>query len=365
MNSAIATTEMFTDRQVDLIKNTICKGATDDELELFLSQCRRSRLDPFSKQIHAVKRWNAKAKREEMTIQVGIDGFRLIADRTGKYAGQVGPQWCGQDGVWVDVWLAKEPPAAARVGVLRSDFKDPLWVTARFASYVQTFKDRDSGQERLTPFWARMPDVMIAKVAEAAALRKAFPQDLGGFYEPAEIVVDLQDDEYSPPAPQASPLNGKPHNPATKPAPAKPTPTTRPAPAKPAPAPASRPAAAEQAALPPASQSADNRPPITAEQLAQLEATLHEHGADTEKFCRFLGVQKLELLPAELFEVVSLMLATGAKPRKFLEFYQIRSLCELHGSAVRRAKSQLERKLEKAIDEDNPDADPVTEEATA
>jgi phage recombination protein Bet len=147
--------------------------ASDGDLSVFFHQCVRTGLDPFAKQIYMVGRWDNRANATRYTIQTGIDGYRLIADRTGLYA--------GSDETWTEI---DGRPVTATVTVRKvvAGTLCEFTATARWEEYVQTGKDG-----KPMGLWAKMPHRMLAKCAEALALRKAFPQDLSGLYTSEEM----------------------------------------------------------------------------------------------------------------------------------------------------------------------------------
>lgn len=170
---------------ISLIKEQIAKGANDQELKFFLMQCARTKLDPFARQMFCVPRWDQELGKKSYTPQISIDGMRLVAERTGKYRGQAPAQWCGPDGIWVDVWLKSHEPSAARVFVHREGFHEPCPGLATWKEFAQRKKDGS-----LTAMWSKFPSLMLAKCAEALALRRAFPQELSGLYTPDEMGED-------------------------------------------------------------------------------------------------------------------------------------------------------------------------------
>lgn len=206
--------------QIELIKRTVAKGATDDELELFVQICKRTGLDPFQRQIYAIKRFDPGLGKEVMQTQVSIDGLRTLANDSDAVAGQVGPLWCGSDGAWRDVWLATGQPRAAKVTVLRALQKGGLAEfhgVALWDSYAQKKKDGS-----LTRMWAQMGPEMLAKCAEALALRKAFPAQLSGLYTSDEM------GQASNPEPQTPAVNQSRPRASQSPPPVLPPPNVKP-----------------------------------------------------------------------------------------------------------------------------------------
>jgi phage recombination protein Bet len=197
MSSELVVREFNSD-EIALIKDTVCRGSTDNELKLFLYQCARTGLDPLSRQIHAVKRWDASLQREAMAIQTGIDGYRLIADRTERYAGSEDARFeldekGGLFSATVTVWK------------LVQGQRCPFTATAYWSEYAQFKKDG-------TPnvFWKNRPRLMLSKCAESLALRKAFPQELSGVYTHEEMGTEMIEEAEAEPVKIESKPNGKP-----------------------------------------------------------------------------------------------------------------------------------------------------------
>lgn len=178
----------LTRSQVDLMKRTVAKGATDDELKMFIQVCKGSQLNPFLKQVHFVKRWDSREGREVGAIQVGIDGFRSIAESSNQYAGNDDPIFDGEK----EIEYGKDPkkkitvPVKATVTVykLMEGQKMAFSATARWDEYYPG--------ERIGFQWHNRPYLMLGKCAEALALRKAFPKLLSGMYAQEEMEKTVQ-----------------------------------------------------------------------------------------------------------------------------------------------------------------------------
>ena len=182
---AVATpTAQWSLEQLDLVKRTICRGGTNDELALFQHVCEKAGLDPFARQIYAVKRWDSASKKEVMAIQTGIDGFRLIADRTGKYAGSDDPIFDEGISQYEHIKSGRGNPTIATVTVYKivANQRVPFTASANWEAYKGTKKGGG-----LTHFWATKGYLMLSKCAESLALRKAFPAELSGLYTRDEM----------------------------------------------------------------------------------------------------------------------------------------------------------------------------------
>jgi phage recombination protein Bet len=178
-----------TPENIELLKKSLVDQKTvltDSELGIFLYQAQKTGLDPLARQIYVMKR-----DQGGVSFMTSIDGQRLVAQRTHEYDGQTPPQWCGPDGKWVEVWLSENNPSAARIGVYRKGMREPVYAVATWKSYCKMkdewVNNKKTGKKVPSGVWGQMGDVMLAKCAEALALRKAFPQELSGLYTPEEM----------------------------------------------------------------------------------------------------------------------------------------------------------------------------------
>jgi phage recombination protein Bet len=171
--------DMFDAKQLAALAQLGIEGAPKGDLAVFLHRCQVTGLDPFGGQITMIKRRERDGNgwRDKWTIQTEIDGYRVIAHRAARRDGVTlsygNTAWYDEDGNAHEVWVRPHPPAAATVTIYRDN--KPFPGVARFASFAAVNRDG-----KLMANWASMPDHMIAKCAEAQALRRAFPNDLDG-----------------------------------------------------------------------------------------------------------------------------------------------------------------------------------------
>nr|DAO95930.1 MAG TPA: RecT protein [Caudoviricetes sp.] len=182
--------DVWDERQLAALQSLGMHGSPA-ELAILLHHCQRTGLDPWARQIHLITRGG------RATVQVSIDGMRLVADRvdrqTGGHHGYEETLWCSPDGEWRDVWLADEAPAAAKVTIVRDGHRIP--VVAHMREYMPRARDG-----KPIGLWRTMPALMLAKCAEALALRRAYPQDLSGLYTSDEMAQSAPNGQPEPPA---------------------------------------------------------------------------------------------------------------------------------------------------------------------
>lgn len=191
----------YTGKQLDLIRRTVAADCNPTEFDLYLEVARRVGLDPFRKQIYAVVYSKDKPEKRKMSIITGIDGLRAVAARNRDYRPDDAAPTFEYDA------LLKGPLNPA--GVVSATVKchklspDGQWhpvagiafwdefvpLTEEWAYDAAAGKRQPTGVYELskTSNWFKMPHVMIAKAAEAIALRKGWPEDISGVYGEEEM----------------------------------------------------------------------------------------------------------------------------------------------------------------------------------
>lgn len=174
-------TGLLTPDQLKTLESTaiIPKGTPADVVQVFAQVCAEKGISPFSKHIYLLKYGN-----KYQTI-MGIDGFRFIAERTGLHAGTDAATF--DNGLTLDQCLGKRiaKPRSCSVTV----YKIVGGLRVPFKHEVKFNEFSGSGQ------WSKMPFQMIAKVAEAHALKKAFPGALSGLHTTAEKAAFMETKE--------------------------------------------------------------------------------------------------------------------------------------------------------------------------
>lgn len=193
--------DFLSQEDIEILKRTILKQFPEDDQTSFIRLCQRVRLDPFTRQIYATRRYvtvkdesGSKKKVPTLVPVTSVIGLTAVADRTNQYEG-CEITWAAADGKWRTEWLEDEPPAAAKCVVFRKGRAHPEIAIARWMSYVGQTYNWESKKWELGDFWERMPDFMLGKCAKAAALRGAFPDPLNNVFAREELESQITDSE--------------------------------------------------------------------------------------------------------------------------------------------------------------------------
>lgn len=198
--------------QLDLVKRTVAADCNTDEFNLFVEVCKRVGLDPFRRQIYAVVYSKDKPDKRKMSIITGIDGFRAVAARNRDYRPDDEEPKIVYDPALKDptmnpLGIEKAVVRAFKlapngewhpvIGIAYWDEFAPIEQEVEWVDTGDVWADsgkpkkekRLTGNGKLpaTSKWRSMARIMIAKCAEAQALRKGWPEDLSGVYAPEEM----------------------------------------------------------------------------------------------------------------------------------------------------------------------------------
>jgi phage recombination protein Bet len=161
-------------------------AASERSIEMALAYCKVRNLDVFKRPVHIVQVHDNVATRSIDTVWPGISELRTTAMRTGQFAGfneaEFGPE---QDERIGDVMVRY--PEWARCTVFRMLSGKRVAFVGPKVFWLETY-GREA-QDAISPnlIWRRRPRGQLEKCAEAAALRRAFPEELGSEYAAEEI----------------------------------------------------------------------------------------------------------------------------------------------------------------------------------
>ena len=181
-------------RQFRVIREVLYPNVQKDEtLLMALDYCKARKLDIFKRSIQIVPIWNSKTKRMEDTIWPSISEIRTTATRTGQYAG------CSEGEFGEEITenlngVETKYPKFCKVIVYRMVAGSKYEFSAKLF-WKETYKTAKNDTTAPNSMWLKRAYAQLEKCTEAAALRKAFPEEIGNDFiaEEAFNANDIRD----------------------------------------------------------------------------------------------------------------------------------------------------------------------------